>query len=114
MDDCLFCGIITGKIPGTIVHEDEQVIAFEDINPQAPVHILIVPRKHIGGTSDLAEEDAELVGHIHLVAARLAAEKGIAKSGYRIVCNCGPHAGQAVAHIHFHLLGGRAMAWPPG
>ena len=114
MDDCLFCKIIGGIIPATIVHEDESVVAFEDINPQAPVHILVVPRKHIPGTSDLAAEDASLVGHIHLVAAKLAAEKGIAKSGYRIVCNCGPHAGQAVDHIHFHLLGGRPMAWPPG
>ena len=114
MDDCLFCNIIAGKIPGTMVHEDERVVAFEDINPQAPVHILIVPRKHIPGTNDLAEEDASLVGHIHLVAGELAVKKGIAKSGYRVVCNCGPHAGQAVDHIHFHLLGGRAMAWPPG
>jgi histidine triad (HIT) family protein len=114
MSDCLFCMIIAGKIPGAIVHEDEKVVAFEDINPQAPVHILIVPRKHIRGTSDLDAGDAALVGHIHLVAGKLAAEKGIAKSGYRLVCNCGPHAGQAVDHIHFHLLGGRPMAWPPG
>ena len=114
MDDCLFCKIIAGKIPGAIVHEDESVVAFDDVNPQAPVHILIVPRKHIPSTNDLATEDASLVGHIHLVAGELAHKKGISESGYRLVCNCGPDAGQAVGHFHFHLLGGRAMSWPPG
>ena len=113
-NDCLFCNIIAGKIPGTIVHEDDGIVAFEDVNPQAPVHILIVPRRHIRGMNDLVKDDAGIIGQVHLVAKKIAREKGIAGSGYRLVCNCGPDAGQAVEHIHFHLLGGRAMSWPPG
>ncbi|MDP8248191.1 MAG: histidine triad nucleotide-binding protein [Candidatus Tritonobacter lacicola] len=114
MSDCLFCNIMSGKIPGTIVHEDDGVVAFEDVNPQTPVHILIVPRRHIRSLNDLEEVDAGLIGRVHLVAKKIAREKGIAGSGYRLVCNCGPDAGQAVGHIHFHLIGGRPMSWPPG
>ncbi len=114
MSDCLFCNILAGKIPGTIVHEDDSVVALEDVNPQAPVHILIVPRKHIRGMNDLVEDDAGLIGHIHLVAGNLSRKKGISESGYRLLCNCGPDAGQAIDHIHFHLLGGRSLGWPPG
>ncbi len=114
MNDCLFCGIIAGKVKGTIVYEDGSVVAFKDIHPQAPVHILIVPRKHIATLADVEEKDKALVGDIFLVAARLAKDHGIAPDGYRVVLNCGPGAGQSVYHIHFHVLGGRRFRWPPG
>ena len=112
--DCLFCCICRKELPARMVHEDEQVIAFEDINPQAPTHILVVPRKHIAGLSDLTAEDAALVGQLHLVAAQVARERGIASSGYRTVINTGRGSGQSVFHLHLHLLGGRGMRWPPG
>ena len=112
--DCLFCKIIQKEIPAQIVHEDELCVAFEDINPQAPVHILILPRKHLAGLNDAAPEDAPLLGHLHVVASRLAQEKGIAEGGYRTVFNTGAGAGQSVFHIHLHLLGGRNFSWPPG
>ena len=112
--DCLFCRILKREVPAKIVHEDEQAIAFEDINPQAPTHILILPRKHIVGLNDAAEEDAALLGHLHLVAAQLARQRGIAESGYRTVLNTGRGAGQSIFHLHLHLLGGRGMRWPPG
>jgi histidine triad (HIT) family protein len=101
-------------MPAKIVHQDEQVIAFDDINPQAPTHVLVVPRKHIAGLNDLAEEDLPLVGHIHRVAAEVARRRGIAESGYRTLFNTGRGAGQSVFHLHLHLLGGRGMRWPPG
>ena len=113
-DDCLFCKIIKKEIPATIVHEDEVCVAFEDINPKAPVHILLIPRKHIGGLNQAAPDDAETLGHLHLTAARIASEKGIADGGYRTVFNTGAGAGQTVFHIHLHLLGGRNFSWPPG
>lgn len=113
MSGCIFCRIIKGEVPGKKVYEDERVFAFEDINPQAPTHILVVPKKHIAGLKEAALEDAEVIGYCHLVAARLARERGI-EDGYRTVFNVGPRAGQSVFHLHLHLLGGRAFRWPPG
>lgn len=112
--DCLFCKIIAKEIPSKTVYEDDQVVAFEDINPQAPTHILVLPRRHIASLNEVAAADALLVGHLHLVAAKLARERGIADSGYRTVLNNGRGAGQSVFHLHLHLLGGRGMRWPPG
>lgn len=112
--DCLFCRIINRELPATIVHEDEHAIAIEDINPQAPTHLLVLPRKHIAGLNDVGPDDAALVGHLHVVAAALARQRGIAATGYRTVFNTGQGAGQSVFHLHLHLLGGRGMRWPPG
>ncbi len=114
MSDCLFCGIIKGDIKGDIVYQDDSVVAFRDINPKAPVHFLIVPRKHISTLLDVEQADKALVGDIIDVAAKLARDQGISEDGFRVVVNCGPGAGQSVYHIHFHLLGGRAFTWPPG
>lgn len=111
-DDCLFCRIIAGKIPGKKVHEDEHLFAFEDINPQAPTHVLIVPKRHIATINDLEAGDAELVGRLALAARKIAADRGY--KDYRLVYNCGAGAGQSVFHIHLHLLAGRDMKWPPG
>jgi len=111
---CLFCQIIEKQIPARIVHEDDRLVAFEDVAPQAPVHILIVPRRHIPTGLDLAESDRELVGEIFLLAAKLAREREIASDGYRVVLNTNAGAGQSVYHLHYHLLGGRIMRWPPG
>lgn len=112
--DCLFCRIISGGIKSDIVYRDEQTLAFKDINPQAPVHILIIPKEHIERISDLSEENKEIVSNLILAANRLARDNGIEETGYRLVLNCGPDAGQAVFHIHLHLLGGRKLGWPPG
>ncbi len=112
--ECIFCKIIKGEIPSKKVYEDEKVFAFEDIHPQAPVHILIIPKEHICSISDLDKEHDSLMGYILRVAAKLAEEKSINETGYRVVINCGPDAGQAVFHIHFHLLGARSLKWPPG
>jgi histidine triad (HIT) family protein len=114
MSDCLFCGIVEKRIKGNVLYEDSSVVAFKDINPKAPVHILIIPRKHIATLSDLGRADREIVGHIFLVATKLAQEQGIAQTGFRIVVNAGADAGQTVFHLHFHLLGGRHLGWPPG
>jgi histidine triad (HIT) family protein len=113
MTDNLFLKIIERKIPATIVYEDEQSLAFRDINPQAPVHVLIIPKKVIPTHDQIVEEDKLLLGHLHLVAAKLAKQLGL-NDGYRLVLNCQEKAGQTVPHLHLHLLGGRAMAWPPG
>jgi len=113
MPDCLFCNVISGKARSKKVYEDDQVYAFEDTRPQAPTHLLIVPKKHIAGLKEAKPEDAEIVGYLHLVAARLARERGI-EEGYRTVFNVGPRSGQSVFHLHLHLLGGRDMRWPPG
>jgi len=112
--DCLFCKIAQGDIPVNFIYEDEQVVAFNDINPQAPQHFLIIPRKHIPTTVDLTVEDESLVGHIHLVAAKISQQLGFAADGFRLVNNCNEAGGQAVWHLHFHLLAGRNLAWPPG
>ncbi|MBT3318678.1 MAG: histidine triad nucleotide-binding protein [Clostridia bacterium] len=113
MNDCLFCKIVAGKIPSNKVYEDEKVIAFTDINPQAPVHILIIPKKHIASVADTSELDMDIYARIMSVGKRLAEEFGL-KGGYRLVTNIGKDGGQAVDHLHFHLLGGRTMGWPPG
>ncbi|MFL0247418.1 histidine triad nucleotide-binding protein [Candidatus Clostridium stratigraminis] len=114
MDNCIFCSIIAGKIPSEKVFEDEKVLAFKDINPEAPVHIIIIPKKHINSINDLEYNDSELIGHIYNVAKEIAADLKINESGYRVVTNCGKDAGQSVSHLHFHLLGGRSLTWPPG
>jgi histidine triad (HIT) family protein len=113
-DDCLFCRIITGSIPGSIVYEDDRLVAFKDINAQAPMHVLVVPRRHIGTLNDLTAGDDGLVGEMIRRAASLASEHGYAESGYRTVFNCNAEAGQTVFHIHLHVLGGRRLKWPPG
>lgn len=112
MADCLFCKIVAGQIPSKKVYEDEQIVAFEDIAPKAPTHILLVPRKHISKLADLTAEDTTLVGEIALRSAAIASERGL--SDFRLVANNGQGAGQSVFHLHFHLLGGRRMRWPPG
>lgn len=114
MSDCLFCKIINGDIPATKVFEDDLLIAIEDINPQAPTHLLLIPKKHIPTSLELASEDRQLIGEIFLRANKLAKERKIDQSGFRVVNNCQEGAGQSVFHIHFHLLGGRPMTWPPG
>jgi histidine triad (HIT) family protein len=113
MEDCLFCKIGAKKIPAKIVYEDDRVFAFQDINPQAPTHILICPRKHIGALTDATQEDGALLGYLLLVAANLARERQLLE-GYRTILNNGADAGQSVFHLHLHLLGGRAFRWPPG
>jgi histidine triad (HIT) family protein len=114
LSGCLFCGIVEGKIKGEIVYRDDSVVAFKDVNPKAPVHLLIVPRKHIETLLDLEQGDKGLMGEIFYVANRLAKDQGLSKNGFRIVVNCGPGAGQSVFHLHFHLMGGRRLTWPPG
>ena len=113
-DDCLFCKIVAGTIPAKKVFEDDSLVAFDDIHPAAPTHVLIVPRKHIATTNNLGPADNELVGKMVAAAAKIAAQRGLAQPGYRLVFNCNKAAGQAVFHIHLHLLGGRNLAWPPG
>jgi histidine triad (HIT) family protein len=113
-DNCIFCKIIAGDIPTKLVYEDELVVVFEDINPQAPHHCLIVPRKHIRTTLDLTTADNELIGHVFQVAGKIAHDIGFADDGFRVINNCNEAGGQTAWHIHFHLLGGRDMLWPPG
>lgn len=112
--DCLFCKIIAGDIPARMIHDDALTVAIEDINPQAPTHLLIFPRKHVATLNELVAEDEPTVGHMVTVAAQLAKQHGIAEAGYRTVFNCNAGAGQSVFHIHLHVLGGRSMGWPPG
>lgn len=114
VSDCLFCGIVEGTIKGDIVYQDDSIVAFRDIRPQAPVHILIIPRQHIASLLDLERENEEMTGHIFQLAVKLAREQGLAKGGFRVVVNCGADAGQTVFHLHYHLLGGRHFGWPPG
>ncbi len=114
MSDCLFCKMVSGEIKPDIVFESEELLAFRDINPQAPTHILVVPKKHITTTNDLIQSDQNLVGQMVLTAQSIAEKEGVAESGYRLVLNCNQHGGQSVDHIHIHLLGGRQMMWPPG
>ena len=112
--DCLFCKMVSGQIKPSTVYEDNDVLAFKDINPQAPVHVLVIPKKHIATLNDLDASHAELTGKLIKAAAHIAKESGVAESGYRTVMNCNADAGQSVFHIHLHLLGGRSMRWPPG
>lgn len=113
-DGCIFCKIIKKDIPSEIVFEDSEVLAFKDLKPQAPVHILIIPKCHIEKVSDLNEKNVDLVGNLILAAKNIAREKGVEESGYRIIINCNKDAGQEVFHLHAHLLGGRKFSWPPG
>jgi len=112
MGDCLFCKMVAGEIKPDIVYQDETVLAFRDINPQAPVHILIIPKKHVETLNDL--DDSDLAGHLLKTAVSLAKQEGLAEDGYRTVFNCNKNGGQEVFHLHLHLLGGRQMSWPPG
>ena len=114
MTDCLFCKMVAGEIQPDVVFEDDDVLAFRDVNPQAPVHVLVIPKSHIATTNELTPEHAGLVGKMVLAARQIAADEGIAEPGYRMVMNCNPEAGQSVYHIHLHMLGGRPMGWPPG
>ena len=114
MTDCIFCKIIAGDIPADIVYQNDHVVAFRDVNPQAPTHVLIIPKQHISTINDLQTEDAECVGQMYLAAKQIAKDEGIDESGYRAVMNCNAGAGQTVFHIHLHILGGRGMSWPPG
>ena len=114
MTDCIFCKIATGEIETDFVYEDDLIVAFRDLNPQAPTHVLVIPRTHIATINDLTAENAELVGRMTLAAKQIAEQDGIAGRGYRTVLNCNAEAGQTVFHIHMHVLGGRSMGWPPG
>ena len=113
MKDCLFCRIIHGEVPAKKVYEDADTYAFEDINPQGPTHVLVIPKKHIRGLKEAKGEDASAIGLCHLAAAEIARQRGI-EDGYRTVLNVGPRAGQSVFHLHVHLIGGRNLHWPPG
>ena len=112
--DCIFCKIANKEIPSSIVYEDDDVIAFNDLNPEAPVHVLVIPKKHIVNLSDAKPEDQQLLGKLMLTIQKIAAEQGVAESGYRVVTNCGEQGGQTVMHMHFHLLAVRSLQWPPG
>lgn len=112
--DCLFCDIAQGKLPSEIIYEDECCVAFNDINPQGPVHFLIIPKKHIGSVAEITEEDEALLGHMLKIIAILANDKGLNENGYRVVSNIGKDAQQSVPHLHFHVIGGRSLTWPPG
>lgn len=114
MTDCLFCGIVDEKIKANVIFKNDSVVVFKDINPKAPVHFLIIPRKHIAGVLDIEPEDHAIIGEVFQVAVQLARDHGIAESGFRVTVNSGPDAGQSVFHLHYHLLGGRQMTWPPG
>ena len=112
--DCLFCKIANREIPAEVVYEDEKIIAIKDINPAAPVHILLIPKEHISSLDSVSPKDSMLLGHIQIAAAQLARDMKISEQGYRLVNNCGIWGGQTVLHLHYHLLGGRELAWPPG
>ncbi len=114
MSDCLFCKIVAGEIPAELLYEDDHVVAFKDINPQAPMHHLIIPKKHISTINDLTINDEALIGKMYLAAKALAEKEGVEDDGYRTVMNCGESGGQTVFHIHLHVLAGRNMQWPPG
>jgi histidine triad (HIT) family protein len=113
-EDCIFCKIVAGEIPAAKVYEDERAVAFGDINPQAPTHALVIPRAHLPSLNEASESDEALLGHLLLVAARVAGDAGHAERGFRAVINTGAQAGQSVFHVHVHVLGGRALTWPPG
>jgi len=113
MVDCLFCRLLRGEVPSRKVYEDDHVFAFEDLNPQGPTHVLVIPKKHITGLKEATHEDVEIIGRCHVAAAHIARERGI-EDGYRTVVNVGPRSGQSVFHLHVHLIGGRVLKWPPG
>jgi histidine triad (HIT) family protein len=112
--NCIFCKIARGDIPSTVVHEEEDFLAFRDVNPQAPTHVLVIPRRHVASVNELTDEDEGLAGRLLLAARRVAAAEELAEDGYRLVVNTGGDGGQTVHHLHLHVLGGRAMGWPPG
>ncbi len=114
MTDCLFCKMASGAIKPDIVYEDDAVLAFRDLNPQAPLHVLVIPKRHVSTINDLQETDAALIGKLYLAAKQVATQEGVAVRGYRTVMNCNAEAGQSVFHVHLHVLGGRPMRWPPG
>lgn len=114
MSDCIFCKIASKEIPADIVYEDEHLVVFKDVKPVAPDHLLLIPKKHFSSPLDLGEEDIETAGRLMVTAARIAREMGFDEKGFRVVCNCGRDGGQTVKHIHYHLLAGRALQWPPG
>ena len=114
MSDCIFCRIVEGTIPSNKLYEDEHCLAFEDLNPQARVHMLVIPKRHLASLADSRETDSSLLGHLMFICTKMAKEKGVEESGYRVVANTGPGAGQTVFHLHFHVLGGRMFQWPPG
>lgn len=114
MTDCLFCKMINGEIEPNVVYENDEILAFRDINPQAPTHILVIPKQHIATINELEQQHATQVGNLFLAAKKIAFQEGIADEGYRTVMNCGEEAGQTVFHLHLHVLGGRSMQWPPG
>ena len=114
MSDCLFCRIVAGTIPARVVYQDDETVAFDDINPQAPTHVLVIPRLHVASVQECGEQHRQLLASILLACAKVAKQKGLPERGYRIVTNTGPDAGQSVFHLHFHVLGGRHLAWPPG
>jgi histidine triad (HIT) family protein len=111
---CIFCRIVEGSIPAKIVYQDEHALAFDDINPQAPVHALVIPKRHVPSVQDLGEADRVLLGHLLLTCSRIAKEKGLSETGFRVVANTGRDGGQTVFHLHLHVMGGRHMGWPPG
>ena len=112
--NCIFCKIAAGEMEASIVHQDDRIVAFEDTNPQAPHHVLLIPREHMDSLNDVAKGDEGLIGHLIRIAAQIADQRGFGESGYRTVINTGPEAGQSVEHVHVHLLGGRSLTWPPG
>jgi len=114
MADCIFCRIARHEVPATFVHEDPDCVAFRDLQPHAPLHVLVIPRRHIPSVNELGESDETVVGHLVAVARDVARSEGVGDSGYRLVLNAGPDAGQSVDHVHLHLLGGRELQWPPG
>jgi histidine triad (HIT) family protein len=114
VSDCLFCRLAAGEIPARKVHEDAHTVAFHDLHPQAPTHVLVIPKRHVAGFAELTADDGPLLGHMAAAVNAAAREAGLAEGGYRVVCNQGPDAGQTVHHLHWHVLGGRTLAWPPG
>lgn len=114
MSDCIFCKIANGEIPADKIYEDDKVIVFNDINPQSPVHFLVIPKEHISSIKEIDENNVSIISHIVLIIKKIAKEKGLDEKGYRIINNCGEYGGQTVEHLHFHVLGGRQLLWPPG
>jgi histidine triad (HIT) family protein len=114
MNDCIFCRIVRREIPADVVHEDDEILAFKDIHPQAPIHLLVIPKKHIARVFDVGPEDMSLIGEMHRIIQGLARRFSLQHDGFRLVVNNGPFAGQAVDHLHYHVLGGRKLGWPPG